>query len=187
MGNAGGRSWVPYPPLALDRGASLPLYHQIDGALRRLIRDRRVRPGATLPGIRSYARHLGVGAVTVMTAYDQLTAEGYLEARPGRGTMVAAGVSRPVPGPRRPRGAGSGAGSAETCVVPPVAGFRRPFFGGARPVPRFDFRPGAPGLDLFPSAAWERLLPRAWRDLAGDPRPAPPLRHPGGRRPPRAV
>src|SRR3954464_8170724 len=132
MGNAGGRSWVPYPPLALDRGASLPLYRQIEVALRRLILDGRIRPGATLPGIRAYARHLGVGAVTVMTAYEQLVAEGYLEARPGRGTVVPAGASRPVPGPRRPRVAGSGTATGETPAVPPVAGFRRPFFRGAR-------------------------------------------------------
>ena len=171
---------MSYPPVVLDRVASLPLYRQIEVELRRAILDGRIGPGTVLPGIRSYARHLGVGAVTVMTAYDQLTAEGYLEARPGRGTMVAAGVSRPVPGPRRPTGLRSGAGAADGAAVPPVAGFRRPFFGGARSEPRYDFRPGAAGLDLFPSAAWERLLPRAWRDLASDPGPATSYRYPEG-------
>ena len=91
---------VSYPPIVLDRVASLPLYRQIEVELRRAILDGRIGSGTVLPGIRSYARHLGVGAVTVMTAYDQLTAEGYLEPKPGRGTVVAAGVSRPVPGPR---------------------------------------------------------------------------------------
>jgi GntR family transcriptional regulator / MocR family aminotransferase len=170
---------VSYPPVVLDRVASVPLYRQIEVELRRAILDGRIGPGTVLPGIRSYARHLGVGAVTVMTAYDQLTAEGYLEARPGRGTIVAAGVSRPVPGPRRASGLRSGAG-VETVAVPPVAGLRRPFFGGARSEPRYDFRPGAAGLDLFPSAAWERLLPRAWRDLASDPAPAVSYRYPEG-------
>ncbi len=171
---------VSYPPIVLDRVGSLPLYRQIEVELRRAILDGRIGPGTVLPGIRSYARHLGVGAVTVMTAYDQLTAEGYLEARPGRGTLVAAGISRPVPGPRRRVAVrGSGLGDAPA-VVPPLPGLRRPFHGAFRSAPRYDFRPGAPGLDLFPSGAWERLLPRAWRDLASDPGPAVSYRHPEG-------
>jgi GntR family transcriptional regulator / MocR family aminotransferase len=171
---------VSYPPVVLDRVASLPLYRQIEVELRRAILDGRIGPGTVLPGIRSYARHLGVGAVTVMTAYDQLTAEGYLEARPGRGTVVAAGVSRPVPGPRRTHIPMSGRAPGPAAAVPPSPGFRRPFFGGSRSDPRFDFRPGAAGLELFPSAAWERLLPRAWRDLASDPGPATSYRWPEG-------
>src|SRR5215204_4556283 len=91
-GTQEGRSWVPYPPIVLDRAANLPLYRQIEVALRRSILDGRIGPGARLPGIRAYARHLGVGAVTVMTAYEQLTAEGYLEPQPGRGTLVAPGL-----------------------------------------------------------------------------------------------
>jgi GntR family transcriptional regulator/MocR family aminotransferase len=169
---------VSYPPIVLDRVGSLPLYRQIEVALRRAILDGRIGPGSVLPGIRSYARHLGVGAVTVMTAYDQLTAEGYLEARPGRGTVVATRVSRPVPGPRR---GGPGAGTPDGRVaVPPGPGLRRPFHAGGRAEPRYDFRPGPAGLGLFPSATWERLLPRAWRDLASDPAPATSYRYPEG-------
>src|SRR4051794_33440232 len=92
---------VSYPPIVLDRVASLPLYRQIEVELRRAILDGRMGAGSALRGIRSSPRPLGVGAVTVMTAYDQLAAEGYLEPRPGHGTVVAAGVARPVPGPRR--------------------------------------------------------------------------------------
>src|SRR3954451_22869201 len=194
MGNAGGRSWVPYPPLALDRGASLPLYRQIEVALRRLILDGRIRPGATLPGIRAYARHLGVGAGTVMTAYEQLVAEGYLEARPGRGTLVAPGLPeariglrpRSVPRqdtPRPDRGERDDQAvmpSARTVLPAPLPGPRRPFFEGTHSRPRFDFRSGSTSLELFPSAVWERILPRAWRDLTTDPEPAVTYRWPEG-------
>ena len=186
---------MPFPPIVLDRAANLPLYRQIEVALRRSILDGRIGPGARLPGIRAYARHLGVGAVTVMTAYEQLTAEGYLEARPGRGTLVAPGLPdlraglRPRSVPRRPsEGAAVGAHAAEGSGLPtaiavlpePSVGPRRPFFEGTHSHPRFDFRTGSTSLDLFPSAVWERLLPRAWRDLASDPEPATTYRWPEG-------
>ena len=166
---------VPYPPIVLDRAANRPLYRQIEVSLRRSILDGRIGPGTVLPGIRAYAKHLGVAAVTVMTAYDQLTAEGYLEPRPGRGTLVAPDL----PDIRRGLRTHTSAGVA---ALPPIwsTGPRRPFFGGARREPRYDFRTGATRLDLFPVALWERLLPRAWRDLVSDPASATTYRYPEG-------
>jgi GntR family transcriptional regulator/MocR family aminotransferase len=166
---------VSYPPIVLDRATSLPLYRQIEIELRRSILDGRLGPGTVLPGIRSFARQLGVGAVTVMTAYDQLTAEGYLDPRPGRGTLVAPILSTHGRG-LRPRPTPVGGGR----LPDPRPGPARPFHRGVRTAPRFDFRTGATRLDLFPSAAWERLLPRAWRDLVSDPGPATSYRHPEG-------
>ena len=166
---------VPYPPIVLDRAANRPLYRQIEVSLRRSILDGRIGPGTVLPGIRAYAKHLGVAAVTVMTAYDQLTAEGYLEPRPGRGTLVAPDLpdirrglrTIPAPASRPSRRSGRPVRAA-------------PFFGGARREPRYDFRTGATRLDLFPVALWERLLPRAWRDLVSDPASATTYRYPEG-------
>jgi GntR family transcriptional regulator / MocR family aminotransferase len=166
---------VPFPPIVLDRAVNQPLYRQIEVALRRSILDGRIGPGAVLPGIRAYAKHLGVAAVTVMTAYEQLTAEGYLEPRPGRGTVVAPGL----PDLRRGLHVRTSAGGA---TLPAVwsTGPRRPFFGGSRSEPRYDFRTGSTRLDLFPVALWERLLPRAWRDLVSDPASATTYRYPEG-------
>jgi DNA-binding transcriptional regulator YhcF (GntR family) len=48
----------------LDRAANRPLYRQIEVSLRRSILDGRIGPGTVLPGIRAYAKHLGVAAVT---------------------------------------------------------------------------------------------------------------------------
>lgn len=59
-------------------------------------------------------------------------------------------------------------------------GPRRPFFEGTRSHPRVDFRTGSTSLALFPSAIWERLLPRAWRDLASDGDAATTYRYPEG-------
>ena len=106
-----------------------------------------------------------------MTAYEQLTAEGYLEPRPGRGTVVAPGLPDLRRG-LRPRSRTGAAAVAASC---PAVGRRTAaavLRGHHAREPRFDFRTGSTRLDLFPSAVWERLLPRAWRDLASDPEPA---------------
>src|SRR6476469_5842711 len=153
------------PPIVLDREGTTPLYRQMELQLRQAILDRRLRPGTMLPGIRAFARELGVAAITVITAYDQLTAEGYLEPRPGRGTLVAPDfpAMQPVAGVRRRSGAAAPALPASTASGPD-----RPFFERGWPAVRYDFRTGSTRLDIFPVRTWERMLQSAWRDLASD-------------------
>jgi GntR family transcriptional regulator/MocR family aminotransferase len=149
------------PPLTLDRTSRVALYRQIESQLREAILDGRLRPGVVLPGIRAFARRLGVAAVTVMTAYDQLTAEGFLEPRPGVGTLVAPEILDPRPGPRdRPR-------VRARLPAPTGAGPVRPFFSEGWDAAEYDFRTGSTNLDLFPVRTWERLVKAAWRDLSG--------------------
>ncbi len=81
---------LPLGTLALDNDAEAPLYRQLYDALREAILDGRLHPGARLPSSRTLAGDLGVGRNTVLTAYDQLTAEGYLEGQVGTGTRIAA-------------------------------------------------------------------------------------------------
>ena len=75
--------------IQLDRASREPLYRQIESQLRASIQDGRLRPGALLPGVRTLAGQLGVARITIVTAYEQLTSEGLLEARVGSGTRVA--------------------------------------------------------------------------------------------------
>ncbi len=141
--------------IALDRDSAIPLYRQIELQIRASIDDGRLRPGARLPGIRSLAADLGVGRVTVATAYEQLTAEGYLVGRVGSGTRVALDPPR---------------------LVAPDGPARQPRAGTARAA-RFDLRPGAMPLDGvpggFPAAAWEARLRTAWRRVSSEPAPGP--------------
>ncbi len=60
--------------------------------LRTAILEGRLRPGARLPSSRSFADSLGCSRTLVSTVYEELAAEGYLEARRGSGTYVAAGL-----------------------------------------------------------------------------------------------
>jgi GntR family transcriptional regulator / MocR family aminotransferase len=68
--------------------------------LRAAVRTGALPPGTRLPPTRTLAADLGVSRGVVVRAYEQLTAEGYLHARQGSGTQVAALGQRPASGPR---------------------------------------------------------------------------------------
>lgn len=76
-----------------------PLHRKLADALRRTLDDGNVAPGVRLPAERQLARSLAISRTTVVAAYDQLAAEGWLDRRQGSGTRVSATAA----GKRRPR------------------------------------------------------------------------------------
>src|SRR5262245_65767333 len=74
--------------LALEPTGRAPLFRQVYDGLRVAILAGRLNPGTRLPASRGLARELGVSRNTVLNAYEQLLAEGYLEGRLGSGTYV---------------------------------------------------------------------------------------------------
>jgi DNA-binding transcriptional MocR family regulator len=77
-------------PLAapLSRGADATLTDQLSARFSERIRQRLMAPGTRLPSVRECARRHGVSAYTVVAAYDQLLAQGLVEARRQRGFYV---------------------------------------------------------------------------------------------------
>lgn len=71
--------------IELDRSRPRGLRAQVEDGLRTAIRDGRLAPGTRLPSTRALAADLSVMRGVVVTAYEQLVAEGYLIAGPGRG------------------------------------------------------------------------------------------------------
>jgi GntR family transcriptional regulator/MocR family aminotransferase len=130
--------------VALESGVA-PLGVQIQDQLRAAIRDRRLAAGERLPSTRRLAHVLGVSRGTIVDAYEQLAAEGYLEAAVGSGTRVAA---MPNDGPAR----------------------RRPHVlaASASPPPRpaeVDFEYGIPDLGSVPLTDWSWAVSEATRTL----------------------
>lgn len=144
----------PTLPLTLDRTRPEPLGSQLSGRIRDLLAAGTLTRGDRLPSSRALAADLGVSRSVAEQAYDQLLAEGWLEARRGAGTFVA---SAPVPvrslGARRPLG-------------PATA--------------RVHLDTGTPWVDPRHAAGWRR----AWREVSAaapprgydDPRGLPELR-----------
>src|SRR5438034_170748 len=73
---------------ALSRGADTTLTEQLSARYSEQIRQRLMAPGTRLPSVRECARRHGVSAYTVVAAYDQLLAQGLVEARRQRGFFV---------------------------------------------------------------------------------------------------
>ena len=67
-----------------------PAYRQVYRALRARIASGEIRAGAKLPPTRELAVELGLSRTTVLQAYEQLTAEGFIAGRTGSGSYVEA-------------------------------------------------------------------------------------------------
>ena len=78
-------------PLSRDGDAGLA--QQLAGRYAERIRQRLLGPGARLPSVRECARRHAISTHTVVAAYDQLLAQGLVEARKQRG-VVADALSR---------------------------------------------------------------------------------------------
>ncbi|GAB3755198.1 MocR-like pyridoxine biosynthesis transcription factor PdxR [Microlunatus parietis] len=100
-------------------------------ALRGAVRDGRLAPGTLLPGTRSLAVELGVSRGTVVEAFEQLIAEGWLVGHPGSGTRVAQAPATTAPA--------GGTGSEPSMI---------------------DLRPGRPDLGSFPRTVWAAAVRR---------------------------
>lgn len=126
--------------LGEERGRSLRA--RIEDAVRDAIRTGRLERGSLLPATRTLAHDLGVSRGTVMQAYAQLTAEGWISGQRGSGTRVA--VER--------------LSSAAAHPARASAAVRW----------RFDLRPGRPDASSFPRTEWLRAQRRALAEAPAD-------------------
>lgn len=83
--------FLPMPPL--DRESDEPLHRQIAGRILRAVLSGAVDVGERLPSTRELSRVLGVSRNTAIAAYDELAADGVIEARRGDGSRVASGAT----------------------------------------------------------------------------------------------
>lgn len=138
------------PDIALDREDSRPLYQQIKQALSAAIEAGDLPPLTRLPATRALARALGVNRVTVVTAYAELAAEGYISSHVGRGTFVLDAATRWQQAPPPPSLRHPGDWSAHN--------FSREMMRLARRPDILSFAPGMPATDLLPADAYRLAL-----------------------------
>ncbi|WP_425309538.1 PLP-dependent aminotransferase family protein [Ammonicoccus fulvus] len=131
-------------PITLDRGSHVSLPDQIAAAVRDLVGTGVLVADDPLPSTRALATQLGVSRGSVVQAYDQLLAEGWLIARTGGGTRVNPKVR---------------------AVRPPEADLPVPVPAVEAGPPAIDLRPGQPMEASLVDATWRS----AWRRAADEP------------------
>ncbi len=155
--------------VTLDAARNRPLHQQVYADLRDAILSGRIAARAQLPSTRLLASELRISRTTVSLAFDQLRAEGYLEAHERGGTFVAATIPdrllsaarRPVVRPAaRPASSAPALGTSKRGAA--LARLTTPSMAlSAHPVRAF--RTGVPALDAFPHAVWGQISARLWR------------------------
>lgn len=174
------RALAPLLSLILEPEAGTPLFRQLYGQLREAILSGRLAGGQRLPSSRLLAAELRCSRNTVVGAFEQLLAEGYLEGRRGSGTYVSSVLPDELLTARR-----APAAPAEALPGPRLGSRGRRLAALVRPGERsrggrgVAFVPGLPDLEAFPFDVWGRLLGRFWRhpparltrhgDTSGDP------------------
>ncbi|EJM05509.1 transcriptional regulator with HTH domain and aminotransferase domain containing protein [Pseudomonas sp. GM102] len=179
---------MPNPPLPssfnpagieLDRrqGLSRQLYQ----ALRVRVLDGRLASGTRLPASRDLAAALSISRNSVVRAYDQLYAEGFIEGRVGDGTYVAQLPQAALPVKKLSTKISTGfstglptALSTNWLDLPVVSSSKVIHSSALGRVeknhlalppsgPPRAFRVGVPAFDLFPFEVWAKLNAAFWR------------------------
>src|SRR5579864_2327926 len=145
------------PVIDIDRDAALPPFLQIARSLAADIQRGRLRPGDRLPGSRGLARSLEVHRNTVLAALAELTAEGWIETAPGRGTFITRAIVNPSGRPfsRRLDLRPHIPPSVPFALPEPPAAYRQPNL----PPGTLNLSNGAPDVRLAPA----RAIGRAYR------------------------
>jgi GntR family transcriptional regulator / MocR family aminotransferase len=89
------QSWAELYACEVDRAADVPVFRQIYLQLRSAILSGALRPATKLPSTRELAAQLGVSRSAVVSAFEQLLAEGYAFGKRGAGTYIASDVPEP--------------------------------------------------------------------------------------------
>ncbi|OED49859.1 aspartate aminotransferase [Rhodobacteraceae bacterium (ex Bugula neritina AB1)] len=133
---------TPWLAFAIDRSAKTPVFEQICAAVRDRTISGELTEGTRLPPTRAFAVELGVSRSTVVTAYEQLVAEGYLSSLTGSGYTICATGQVELPAHRTPPG--------------PEQEGEQP----RKPVP---FEASQPDMRLFPHRQWAKAVSRVCR------------------------
>ena len=169
---------TPFELMLATRVPETPAYRWIYGALRTEILEGRLRPGSRLPSSRDLAIQYRLSRGTIVTAFEQLKSEGYIEGTIGSGSYVSKVLPEQllqVTSARVATPSASQARQRSTELHPFGSGVRRAHRNLSDYARRLElyppldlrhsraFRAYVPALDLFPTTLWARMAGRRFR------------------------
>ena len=166
--------------LSLNEASDMPLYRQLYDGLRMAILNGQLKSGTRLQSTRELAVELGISRNTVLTAFEQLLAEGYLEGKTGSGTFVSSALPEELLAVRVPKAkitqpsrakrnlSKFGAALAETDIERSTNVYLSATANHLANSHAADeiraFRAGTPALDTFPNKLWSQLTTKHWHN-----------------------
>ncbi|MBW3523862.1 PLP-dependent aminotransferase family protein [Chryseobacterium sp. NKUCC03_KSP] len=85
--------------IPIDKSSKVPVYLQITNAFIHQIRNGRLRKGLKLPGSRKLGSLLNINRMTVVAAYDELQAQGWIDQKAKTGSFVRDELPELMPKP----------------------------------------------------------------------------------------
>jgi GntR family transcriptional regulator / MocR family aminotransferase len=156
--NATSQGWADLYAWQVDRASGTPLSRQIYIQVRSAVLSGALRAGTRVPSSRAMASLLGVARASVVSAYEQLRAEGYVESRHGSGTFISSEVAGLAMRRCAPRAIKRAAVPTSARAFPDFE--RSAVQGEARP-----FNTGRTLIDGRTAETWRSLTHRAVRRL----------------------
>ncbi len=144
------------------RPAGVPAFHWLRNALRAEILNGRLAPGSRLPASRDLARQYRLSRGTILTAIDELRAEGYLDGRRGSGTYISRILPEHLLQSQQAPERDFKPGTQYPQHLSAFAARVRPFSHHTCS-DSIAFRTGLPALDLFPTTLWAQVTARRLR------------------------
>ncbi|MGY2399222.1 MocR-like pyridoxine biosynthesis transcription factor PdxR [Pseudomonas sp. SDO5271_S396] len=168
---------LSFNPAGIELDRRQGLTRQLYEALRQRVLDGRLVSGTRLPATRDLAAALSISRNSVVRAYDQLYAEGFIESRVGDGTYVAQLPTHKKLSTKLSTGFSTGLSPAlstkwgklpedldsEVIHSGNLARIKNNHLPQPPAGPPRAFRVGVPAFDLFPFDVWAKLNGAFWR------------------------
>ena len=148
--------------------ADAPLYQQLYIHMRSVILHGELKGGSKLPSTRALADEFNISRNTVVNAYRQLTAEGYLESIEGSGSFVVHVLPDDLLAPSEsPSSSSEQQSDVRVPTLSKYASLQLVHASTSASIAR-PFSSEIPALDVFPADIWSRLIVRGARQMKGN-------------------
>ena len=172
---------LSFNPAGIELDRRQGLSRQLYQALRLRVLDGRLASGTRLPASRDLAAALAISRNSVVRAYDQLYAEGFIEGRVGDGTYVAQLPQAALPAKKLSTKISTGFSTGLSTALStnwldlpvdpsskvihndPLTRVKNNHLASPPSGPPRAFRVGVPAFDLFPFEVWAKLNAAFWR------------------------
>ncbi|WP_223525031.1 PLP-dependent aminotransferase family protein [Pseudomonas sp. A-B-26] len=147
--------------IELDRASAIPLYRQLYLQIRKQVLSGRLQGGVRLPSTRTLSKELALSRITILNAFDQLIAEGFLASRTGAGTYVGnEWENRGITDDGQQRPPPRLSDLSQSMLSLRSDHFRGVSYADWDPATPTSFLPSHSTYDAFPQAIWRRLMNR---------------------------